>query len=179
MIIISSLSSSIYMSIEKRPDEVIEFLDQLKKDNLQYCNVKKVASKLERDKVIDKDQKQQIDKCQGNASANELLYKFLCDDPAPETLKGAAKVLKNAHGTTNMNKKCAKIIEDFLGIDPAQSLEGVCMNSVMKCEIICCLYRDYKKLNLVDYSLISQKSRGGGGGKINSRGNPPPPSMLH
>ena len=143
--------------MEKSPDEVFEFLDKLKESDLQHCNVKKVASKLERDKVIDRDQKQQIDKCQSNASANELLYKFLCDDPAPETLKGAAEVLKSAPGTTNMNKRCAKAIEAFLfGIDPARLLEfeGVCMNSVMKCEIICCLYRDYKKLNLVDYSFL-------------------------
>ena len=109
---------------------------------MQYCHVKKVSSKLERDKVIDKAQKQQIDNCLNDFDANELFHHFLCDDPAPETLKGAAEVLKNAPGTTNMNKKCAKAIEDFVGIDPAQLLEGVCMNSVMKCEIICCLYRD-------------------------------------
>ena len=87
-----------------------------------------------------------MDKYQSIADANELFHQFLCEDPAPETLKGAAEVLKNASETTNMNKTCAEAIEDFLaGIDPAQSLEGVCMNSVMKCEIICCLYRDYRK----------------------------------
>ena len=129
--------------MERSPDEIIEFLDKLKESHLKYCNAKKVSSKLERDKVIDKAQKQQIDKCQSNADANELLYQFLCEDPAPETLKGASEVLKSAPGTTNMNKKCAKAIEDFLEIDPDRSLEGVCMNSVMKCEIICCLYRDY------------------------------------
>ena len=80
--------------------------------------------------MIDKAQKQQIDKCQSNAEANELFHQFLCEDPAPETLKGAAEVLKNAPETTNMNKRCAKVIEDFVGIEPDRSLEGVCMDSV-------------------------------------------------
>ena len=129
-------------------------MDELLEEVLKYCNVKKVSSKLKRDKVIDKAQKEQIDKCQSNADANELFYQFLCDDPAPETLKGAAKALKNA--PTKINKRCAEAIEAFLEIDPAQSLEleGVCMNSVMKCKIICCLYRDYEKLNLVVYSFF-------------------------
>ena len=110
--------------MEKSPDEIIKFLDKLKESDLQHCNVKKVSSKLERDEVIDKAQKQQIDNCKTKVEANELLYQFLCDDPAPKTLKDAAEVLKNAPGTTNMNTKCAKAIEDFLaGIDPAQSLE--------------------------------------------------------
>ena len=122
--------------MERSPDEIIQFLDKLKESHLKHCNI---SSKLEREKVIDKDQKQQRDKCQSNASANELFHQFLCEDPAPETLKGAVKVLENAPETTNMNKKCAKAIEDFQEIDPDRSLEGICMNSVMKCEIIYCL----------------------------------------
>ena len=114
------------MNIDRKPGEVIEFLDKLKESHLKYCNVKKVSSKLERDKVIDQGQKQQIDKCQSNAEANELFHQFLRKDPAPETLKGAAKVLESAPETTNMNKRCAKVIEAFLfGID--QSVEGVCI----------------------------------------------------
>ena len=90
---------------------------------LKYCNVKKVSSKLERDKVIKKAQKEQMDKCQSIADANELFHQFLRDDPAPETLKGAAEVLENSSETTNMNKKCAKAIEDFLArTNPNQSL---------------------------------------------------------
>ena len=140
--------------MEKSPDEIIKFLDELKESHLKFCNVKSISCVLEKDSVIDKAQKQQIDKCQGMADASELFYQFLREDPAPETLKGAAKALKNA--PTKINKRCAEAIEAFLEIDPARllELEGVCMNSVMKCKIICCLYRDYKKLNLVVYSFF-------------------------
>ena len=145
----------LYIAMERSPDEIIKFLDKLKESHLKYCNVKSLSYRLEGEEVINAAQKQQLENCQSVAERNDLFHQFLRGNPAPETLKGAAKVLKNAPGTTNMNKRCAKIIEDFLdGIDPAQSLEGVCMNSVMKCEIICCLYRDYKKLNLVVYSFF-------------------------
>ena len=87
--------------------------------------MKKVSSELEGDKIIDKAQKEQIDKCQSKAEANELFHQFLRDDPAPETLKGAAEVLENSSETSNMNKSCAKVIKEFLaGSDATQSLEG-------------------------------------------------------
>ena len=79
---------------------------------------------MERMNVINKGQRQELDKCKSDYEANNLLYQFLCDDPAPETLEGAANILKSAPGTTNMNKSCAKAIEEFLRIDTIQTLEG-------------------------------------------------------
>ena len=142
-----------YTAMERSPDEIIQFLDKLKESHLKYCNVKSLSYRLEREQVINAAQKQQLEKCQSNAEANKLFHQFLCEDPAPETLKGAAEALKNAPETTNMNKSCAKATEEFLGIDPARllELEGVCIHSVIKCEII---YRDYEKLNLVVYSFF-------------------------
>ena len=111
--------------MEKSPDEIVKFLDELKESHLKYCNVESISYKLERQEVIDKAQKQQMDKCQSNAEANELFHQFLRDDPAPETLKGAAEVLENSSETSNMNKSCAKVIKEFLaGSDATQSLEG-------------------------------------------------------
>ena len=103
--------------MEKSADEIIEFLDEHRQSHLKYCNVMCISYKLEREKVISTAQKQQIDSCKTKAEANELFHQFLCDDPAPEILKGAAEVLKNAPETTNMNKKCAEVIEEFLGIN--------------------------------------------------------------
>ena len=140
--------------MERSCDKIIEFLDKLMESHLTYCNVKSLSYRLEGEQVINAAQKQQMNQCLSNAEANELFHQFLREDPAPETLKGAAKVLENAPGTTSMNRRCATAIDHFLEIDPDLLLEGVCMNSVMKCEIICCLYRDYKKLNLVVYSFF-------------------------
>ena len=128
----------LYIAMERSPDEIIEFLDKLKESHLKFCNVKRLSHGLEREKVINAAQKQRLENCQTKDEAIQLFHQFLHNDPAPETLKGAAEVLKNAPETTNVNKRCAKAIEAFLGIDPAQSLEGVCM----KWKIICCLYRD-------------------------------------
>ena len=69
---------------------------------------------LERRKVITQGQRQQMESTLNVAAANDLFYQFLCNDPAPETLQGAAEALKNAPDTTNMNKRFAEAIEDFL-----------------------------------------------------------------
>ena len=62
-----------------------------------------------------------MDKALSVADANSLFYQFLRNDPAPETLEAAAKVLKEAPNTTNMNKSFAKNIEDFLSLNATSS----------------------------------------------------------
>ena len=100
--------------MERRPKEVIAFLDQHRESHIEYCDAKAIRFDLEREHVISQGQRQRLDDALSVAAANDLFYQFLHNDPAPKTLEGAAKVLQEAPKTTNMNKKFAKVIEDFL-----------------------------------------------------------------
>ena len=100
--------------MERRPKEVIAFLDQHRESHIKYCNAKEIRFDLELEQVISLGQRQQLDSALSVADANSLFYQFLRNDPAPKTLEAAAKVLQEAPNTTNMNKKFAKVIEDFL-----------------------------------------------------------------
>ena len=104
----------IYIAMERRANEVIAFLDKHKESDLKYCDAKAIRFDLEHEHVISQGQRQQLDSALSVAAANDLFYQFLHNDPAPETLEAAAKVLKEAPNTTNMNKKFAKVIKDFL-----------------------------------------------------------------
>ena len=104
----------VYTVIEKSPQEIINFLDQQNEKYIKFCNAKAVCTDLECEHVISAGQRQQLGSSQSVAESNCLFYQFLRDDPVPETLKGAAKVLKNASGTTNTNKLFATSIETFL-----------------------------------------------------------------
>ena len=104
----------VYTVIEKSPQEIINFLDQHNDGCIKFCDAKAVCTDLEREHVISTGQRQQLESSQSVAESNRLFYQFLRNDPAPETLKGLAKVLKNASGTTNMNKTFATLIETFL-----------------------------------------------------------------
>ena len=100
--------------MERRPKEVIAFLDKHRESHIKYCDTKEIRFDLEREHVISQGQRQQLDSTSSAAAANDLFYQFLHNDPAPETLGAAAKVLQEAPNTTNMNKKFANVIEDFL-----------------------------------------------------------------
>ena len=102
--------------MERRPDEVIEFLGQHRESHIKYCDTKVVRFDLEREHAITQGQRQQLDSTSSVADANDLFYQFLYNDPAPKTLEAAAKVLEKAPNTTNMNKMFAKVIEDFLSL---------------------------------------------------------------
>ena len=102
------------MTIELTPNEIIQFLDTHKAEYLDHCNVKVIRFPLEKAHVISRGERQQLENALTSAAANDLFYQFLHDNPAPETLVGAAKVLKKDPGTTNMNKRFAKAIEEFL-----------------------------------------------------------------
>ena len=107
--------------MEKRPNEVIAFLDQHKESHIKHCNAYVVRFDLVHEHVISQGRRQQLDSTSSVADANDLFYQFLHNDPAPKTLKAAAKVLKEAPNTTNMNKSFAKVIEDFLSLDATSS----------------------------------------------------------
>ena len=77
---------------------------------------------METKKVIDEDQRLQLDACQNKFQANTRFMEFLISDPTPKTLLAAADVLKTAPDTTNMNKKFAEAIRQFL---PS---EGICIH---------------------------------------------------
>ena len=98
----------------KNPKEIIEFLDQIYSSHIKFCDAKVIRFDLERGNVITLGQRQQMESTLSVARANELLYQFLRNDPALETLQGAAEALKNSSETTNMNKEFARTIEDFL-----------------------------------------------------------------
>ena len=83
---------------------------------MQFCNVVDIRFDLETKKVINTGQRQQIEKAQRKSEAAVLFYQFLYDDPAPETLQGAAAVLRDAPKTNVTNKLFSKAIENFLGI---------------------------------------------------------------
>ena len=102
--------------MERRPNEIIAFLDKHKESDLMFCDAKAIRFDLEREQVISQGQRQQLDTALSVADANSLFYQFLHNDPAPKTLGAAAKVLQEAPNTTNMNKKFAKVIEDFLSL---------------------------------------------------------------
>ena len=102
------------MTIELTPNEIIQFLDTHKAEYLDHCNVMVIRFPLEKAHVISRGQRQQLDNAQTPAAANDLFYQFLHGDLAPETLQRAAKVLRQTPGTTNMNKRFAKAIEEFL-----------------------------------------------------------------
>ena len=106
--------------MEKSPNEVIEFLREHRKSHIKFCNIKEIRFDLECQHVISEDQRQQLDSALSVAAANNLFYQFLHDDPAPETLKAAAKVLRESPNTTNVNKRFAKVIEDFLSTSPGR-----------------------------------------------------------
>ena len=107
--------------MEKRPEEVIKFLKQHKESLIKHCNAQVICFDLEDKHVISLGQRQQLGSTLSVAEANSRFYQFLHDDPAPETLKTAAKVLKEAPGTTHMNKMFAKVIEDFLSLNTTSS----------------------------------------------------------
>ena len=83
---------------------------------MQYCNVVDICFDLETKKVINTEQRQQIDLARSKSEAALLFYQFLRYDPAPETLQDVAAVLRDAPKTSMTNKLFSKAIEDFLGI---------------------------------------------------------------
>ena len=104
-----------YIAMERR---VIAFLYQHRDSSIfKFSNTHAVRFDLEHQRVISLGQRQQLDSASSVAAANSLFYQFLHNDPAPETLEAAAKVLKEAPNTTNMNKRFAKVIEEFLSLD--------------------------------------------------------------
>ena len=96
-------------------DEVISFLNQYK--DIKHCNARVICSDLYEGKAISLGQKQQLNSSLSVAAANDLFRQFLCDDPAAATLQAAARVLREAPDTTNMNKRFAKAIVHFLSTD--------------------------------------------------------------
>ena len=104
----------VYTAIDRSADEIISFLDKFKESHIKHCNAFAIRSNLRQKRIINLGQKQQLDSSLSVAAANELFYQFLCSDPTPETLSVAAKVLSEASDTTNMNKRFAKEIEQFL-----------------------------------------------------------------
>ena len=109
------------LAMKRIPDEVITFLNQHRESDIKFCDVKVVRFDLERQHVISQGQRQQLDKALSVADTNDLFYQFLHNDPSPETLEAAAKVLMEAPNTTNMNRRFAKVIEDFLSLNATSS----------------------------------------------------------
>ena len=107
----------VHIAMKRRPQEIIAFLDQCLQSHIKYCDAKAIRFDLELEHVISKGQRQQLDSTLSVADANNLFYQFLYNDPSPVTLAAAAKVLKKAPNTTNMNKAFAKVIEDFLHLE--------------------------------------------------------------
>ena len=105
----------VYTVIDRSGDEIISFLNQYK--DIKHCNARVIRSDLYEGKVITLGQKQQLDSSLSVAAANDLFHQFLCADPAAATLLAAARVLREAPNTTNMNKQFAKAIVDFLSTD--------------------------------------------------------------
>ena len=124
----------VHIAMEKSPQEIIAFLDQHWESHIKHCNAKAMRFDLEREHVISQGQRQQFDSTLSAADANTLFYQCLRNDPAPETLKAAAKVLKKAPYTTNMNKRFAKVIEDFLSLKVTSSggYSCVTMSDILK-----------------------------------------------
>ena len=106
----------VHIAMERSPDEIRAFLHQHSKSHIKYCDVKAIHFDLEREHVISQGQRQQLDSALSVADANDLFYQFLRNDPASVTLEAAAKVLKEVPNTTNVNKRFAKVIEDFLKV---------------------------------------------------------------
>ena len=104
----------VYTVKEKSPQEIINFLDQHNEEYIKFCNAKALSTDLEREHVLSTEQRQQLESSRTVAESNRHFYQFLRNDPAPETLKRAAKVLKNASETTFTNKLFATSIESFL-----------------------------------------------------------------
>ena len=104
----------VYVVIDRSADEIISFLDHSKESHIKHCNAFAIRSNLRKEGIINLGQNQQLDSSLNVAAANDLFYQFLCSDPTPETLLAAAKVLSETPDTTNMNKRLAKKIEQFL-----------------------------------------------------------------
>ena len=104
----------VYVVIDRSADEILSFLDHSKESHIKHCNASVIRSNLRQKGIINLGQTQQLDSSLSVAAANELFYQFLCSDPTPETLLAAAEVLSEAPDTTNMNKRLAKKIEQFL-----------------------------------------------------------------
>ena len=104
----------VYVVIDRSAEEILSFLDKFKKSHIKYCNASAISSDLCQKGIINLGQTQQLDSSLSVAAANGLFHQFLCSDPTPETLLAAAKVLNEAPDTTNMNRKFAKEIEQFL-----------------------------------------------------------------
>ena len=102
-----------FIAKERSPNAIIKFVLDHKNKLIKHCDVKAVRFALEGKNVLTTGKRQQLETSQSVADANDLFCQFLCNDPAPETLLAAARVLKEASGTTNMNKTFAKAIEDF------------------------------------------------------------------
>ena len=123
----------VHIAMERRrPHAIIAFLDQHRESHIKFCNAKAIRFDLEREHVISQGQRQQLDSALSVADANSLFYQFLHNDPAPETLEAAAKVLKEAPDTTNMNKRFAKVIEDFLKVTSSGGYSCVTMSDILK-----------------------------------------------
>ena len=105
----------VYTVIDRSVDEIISFLNQYK--DIKHCDVYVIRSDLYEGKAIKLGQKQQLNSSLNVAAANDLFRQFLCEDPAAETLLAAARVLREAPDTTNLNKKFAKAIMHFLSTD--------------------------------------------------------------
>ena len=125
--------------MERSPDGIRAFLHQHSKSHIKYCDVKAIHFDLEREHVISQGQRQQLDSTLSEAAANDLFYQFLRNDPAPETLGAAAKVLKEAPYTTNMNKVFARAIEDFVIDTSSGGYSCVTMSDILSFKLICSL----------------------------------------
>ena len=70
--------------------------------------------KLETNGAIKTYQRQQLDRCGTQAEANSEFREILLQDATSETLLAVAGTLETAPDTSNMNKKFAKAIRQFL-----------------------------------------------------------------
>ena len=104
----------VYTAIDRSAEEILSFLDKSKESHIKHCNAFAIRSNLRQKRIINLGQNQQLDSSLNVAAANDLFYQFLCSDPTPETLSATAKVLSETPDTTNMNKRFAKEIEQFL-----------------------------------------------------------------
>ena len=98
-----------YLAHELNPERIINFLEE-HRSRFEFCDAKKITSA----KGFSRDQIQRLHRSQSTSDANNLLYQFPYDDPAPQTLLNVANALKEAPNTTNANKNFAEIIFTFL-----------------------------------------------------------------
>ena len=82
--------------------------------HIKFCDARAIRFDLEQGNVINKGQRERMDNVPSVDEANTLLYQYLRNDPAVETLQSAASVLKDAPNTTGTNKGFAREIVKFL-----------------------------------------------------------------